>query len=87
MQVFRTIAVVLAFIVGLGSAAPVALNTQQAQAPNPAPQTKTVYITKTGKKYHRDGCGSLAKSKIETTLAEAKKRGYTACALCYSTKK
>ena len=28
----------------------------------------TVYITKTGECYHADGCASLRRSKIETTL-------------------
>lgn len=42
----------------------------------------TVYITKTGKKYHVDGCRSLAKSKIPISLEEAKARGYTPCSIC-----
>ena len=46
-----------------------------------AGETK-VYITRTGKKYHRDGCRSLSKSKIEVTLTEAKARGYGACKIC-----
>jgi hypothetical protein len=41
-----------------------------------------VYITKTGKKYHADGCRSLAKSKTAITLRDAVARGYTACSLC-----
>ncbi|NQT80165.1 MAG: thermonuclease family protein [Candidatus Aminicenantes bacterium] len=41
-----------------------------------------VYITRTGKKYHREGCSSLKKSKIPITLKEANERGYTPCALC-----
>ena len=31
--------------------------------PDP-PEDVTIYITRTGKKYHRDGCGSLRRSKI-----------------------
>lgn len=42
----------------------------------------TVYITKTGKKYHLDGCQSLSKSKIPITLKEAKAKGYSPCGLC-----
>jgi len=30
----------------------------------PASGDRIVYITKTGKKYHRDGCSSLSRSKI-----------------------
>jgi len=42
----------------------------------------TVYITKTGKKYHKDGCRYLSKSKIETTKQSAIKDGYGACSVC-----
>lgn len=34
------------------------------QAPISTNQSVTVYVTKTGTKYHRDGCRSLSKSKI-----------------------
>lgn len=40
-----------------------------------------VYVTKTGKKYHKDGCKSLAKSKIPTPLKDAVKK-YTPCSIC-----
>ena len=40
-----------------------------------------VYVTRTGKKYHRDGCRSLSKSKIAISLAEAK-RTYGPCGRC-----
>lgn len=43
----------------------------------------TVYITKTGSKYHRSGCSYLSKSKIAISLSEAKAQGYTACSRCY----
>lgn len=42
----------------------------------------TVYVTKTGKKYHRDGCSSLSKSKIPITYAEAVAKGYMPCKSC-----
>ena len=42
----------------------------------------TVYITKTGEKYHSDGCGSLSKSKIATTLQDAVDKAYEACKKC-----
>lgn len=47
-----------------------------------APGTTIVYITKTGAKYHRDGCSSLKKSKIAITLQEAVNRGYEPCKIC-----
>ena len=40
-----------------------------------------VYVTKSGKKYHRDGCRYL-KSRIPITLEEAKAKGYTPCSAC-----
>ena len=45
------------------------------------PQQQTVYITKTGTKYHRSGCSYL-KSSIPISLSEAKAEGYTACSRC-----
>jgi len=41
-----------------------------------------VYITKTGNRYHREGCSSLSKSKIPIPLKEAKTRGYGPCSRC-----
>ena len=57
-----------------------------AQQPAP-PQTAkagTVFVTHTGKYYHRDNCRywDLAKTKTPLPLKEAKKRGYTPCKVC-----
>lgn len=41
----------------------------------------TVYITRTGSKYHRETCGYL-KSKIETTKNQALKEGLSPCSRC-----
>lgn len=41
-----------------------------------------VYITRTGEKYHRNGCSYLSKSKIAVTLSDAVSRGYTPCSRC-----
>ena len=41
----------------------------------------TVYITKSGKCYHSQGCSYL-KSCIETTLSEAKSKGLRPCSRC-----
>lgn len=41
-----------------------------------------VYITRTGAKYHRNGCGSLSRSKIPISLKEAKQLGYEPCKRC-----
>ena len=51
--------------------------------PDPGPDmSMTVYITRTGEKYHLDGCRHLSKSKIPTTLGDAKARGYEPCGTC-----
>lgn len=42
-----------------------------------------VYVTKTGKKYHRAGCRYLRVSKIKIKLKDARKKGYTACKMCF----
>ena len=41
-----------------------------------------VYITATGKKYHRAGCRTLKKSDTEVTLDEAKSMGLSPCGIC-----
>jgi hypothetical protein len=44
--------------------------------------SQTVYITKTGAKYHSEGCRYLSKSKIAIDLSDAISRGYGACSVC-----
>ncbi len=47
------------------------------------PQQETVvYITKTGEKYHRDGCRYLSQSKIKVSKADAVKNRFGACKVC-----
>lgn len=43
---------------------------------------QTVYITKTGEKYHRSGCRYLKKSKISVSLEDAVASGYSPCKVC-----
>ena len=45
-------------------------------------ESAIVYITSTGTKYHQAGCHHLRQSRIPITLAEAGKRGYSACSVC-----
>ena len=40
-----------------------------------------VYITPTGKRYHRENCKTI-KNKTLTTLEDALDSGYTACSKC-----
>jgi micrococcal nuclease len=46
------------------------------------PAELTVYVTNTGKKYHREGCNSLSRSKIALTLGDAARSGYEPCGIC-----
>lgn len=45
-------------------------------------QSYTVYVTNTGKKYHRAGCSYLKKSSNPMSLSSAKAAGYTPCSRC-----
>ena len=45
-------------------------------------QTKTVYVTKTGSKYHAAGCRHLSKSQIPMSLSDAIASGYSPCSVC-----
>lgn len=49
------------------------------------PANDTVYITKTGAKYHKVTCRTLKKSKEKTALkrSEAESKGYQACKVCH----
>lgn len=50
----------------------------QAAAARSAPVSggATVYITKTGEKYHKSGCGYLSQSRIPISLSDAQASGY-----------
>jgi hypothetical protein len=56
----------------------------QQPAPTKTTDTKaqTVYVTRTGKKYHRDGCQYLKSSRIPMSLKDAKSKGYSPCSVC-----
>jgi len=47
----------------------------------PAQEEVTVYVTRTGRKYHRVGCRYLRRSSIPMKLSEAKAR-YGPCSVC-----
>lgn len=73
----------------LSPRAPIAAVTPPAPAaPAVSPKTSaenndiTVYVTKTGKKYHLVNCGSLGKSSTPIKLSDAKTRGYSPCGRC-----
>lgn len=56
-------------------------NTQVTKPVATTADSAVVYITKTGKKYHRETCKTL-KSKIKSTLKDAKAKGLVACDIC-----
>jgi competence protein ComEC len=45
------------------------------------PQSVEVYVTKTGEKYHRDGCHYLSRSKVPISLVDAR-MSYEPCSVC-----
>lgn len=45
-------------------------------------QSLTVYVTRTGEKYHRDGCRYLKKSKTAVLLSELDPKKYSPCSVC-----
>ena len=47
-----------------------------------APAATTVYVTKTGEKYHTQWCYYLAQSKIEIQLGAAVARAFEPCRVC-----
>lgn len=49
--------------------------------PSPQPSDPTVYLTKTGTKYHASDCRYLSRSRIPVKLSEAAAR-YAACSVC-----
>jgi micrococcal nuclease len=62
------------------------LNILRLGAQNPAAEENMadsiVYVTTSGKKYHRETCSSLRRSKLALTLEEAAGAGYEPCNMC-----
>lgn len=53
------------------------------QVPNvPTRSELTVYVTKTGKKYHNENCSHLRRSKRAILLSDTVAQGYTPCSRC-----
>jgi len=82
MKSFLRFVAVLVLVVACSAQPLVSGGTQDAPQRTEDPKAQTVYITRTGKRYHRDGCRYLASSKIPSTLKDAKARGYTPCKVC-----
>jgi len=78
-RLLARLALVIALVVGVGAPPADVLAGQRTSQQDP--QTITVYVTRTGKKYHRDGCRYLSRSKIPMSLKEAAAR-YEPCSVC-----
>ncbi len=78
---FSRVALVLALLLGAVVAPTVSFAAGQTNTAKQDPQTITVYVTRTGAKYQRDGCRNLSRSKIPMSLKDAAKK-YTACSVC-----
>ena len=61
---------------------PLPAEPEETQPTEPEETAAEVYITVSGKKYHRGSCAFLKKSKIGITLQDAKSKGYTPCSKC-----
>ena len=58
--------------------------TESSNEPNiPPDNSKYVYVTKTGTKYHRPWCSYLGKTVFYMTPEDAIASGYTPCSRCY----
>jgi len=81
-RAFIRVVVALVLLIGaLPHRAPALTTPVVSAAVQQDPQTITVYVTRTGKLYHRDGCRYLRQSKIPMSLAEAAQR-YGPCSVC-----
>ncbi len=61
---------------------PQATEPRSASAQASAPLESTVYITRSGHRFHRSNCRYLNLSKISIDKVEAEKNGYSACLVC-----
>ncbi len=51
--------------------------------PQNSETNQTVYITKSGKKYHKAECYIIKDKAIPTNLSEAEEKGYEPCKKCH----
>jgi outer membrane biosynthesis protein TonB len=52
------------------------------EEPKTRKQEVGVFVTRTGAKYHRNGCQYLSRSQIPISKADALAQGYTPCSRC-----
>ncbi len=56
---------------------------QDTNLPSSNINNSTVYVTKSGKKYHKLGCRFLGENPIAISIEEAKQKGYQPCKICF----
>jgi hypothetical protein len=82
MRQLRWIVVTLAFALSVGGSGQTSFRWLTVSAQEKVdPATITVYVTRTGGKYHRDGCRYLRRSRIPMSLREAARR-FGPCSVC-----
>jgi len=81
MQLKRAFIVVL---VSLSILAPVAGSSATPPVPQADTEKKecTVFVTRTGNRYHKEYCTALRKSRIAMLRSKAIEAGYTPCRRC-----
>lgn len=79
-RIFFTAIFVCFFACGKAPALPPAGKVSQPPSAG-APET-VVFVTKSGARYHLEGCSALRSSRIAATLAEAVSSGYEPCSRC-----
>ena len=81
-MVFKRISLIL--LLALSALAPMGVVHATPHAVTTAADKKdcTVYITRTGARYHKASCSSLRRSKMAMSRSEAISGGYTPCRRC-----
>lgn len=79
---FRSFLLAASLVLGL--CAPLTPVAVVRAAPVVAAETKdcTVYITRTGARYHKQGCSSLRRSSMAVSRSQALKSGLSPCRRC-----
>lgn len=74
--------IILAIALALGLLAGITATPDASAIAYVQKKEQTVYVTRTGKKYHLGDCRYLRQSKIPIKKSQAIREGYTACKVC-----
>jgi hypothetical protein len=79
----RFLYLLLVVVLSFGFSQPsIAQKKHAKHAKKPVTKEATVYVTRTGSKYHEEYCSYLRQSSIPMKKGEAQSSGYTACSRC-----